>query len=80
MVISKHDAVHLPDIALGTGVLQGEQETKYLGVFLLSHNGLRVNIDLNYRQILVFSACYKRLVIYLSQCYVKLFQYNFYLF
>ena len=38
MVIGKHDAVQLPDMSLGTGVLHWVQETKYLGTFLLSRN------------------------------------------
>ena len=57
MVISKHDAVQLPEMSLGTGVLHWVQETKYLGTFLLLHKGLRVNVDSNCRKILSASFC-----------------------
>ena len=57
MVIGKHDAVQLPVISLGTGVLHWVQETKYLGTFLLSHKGLRVNVDSNCRKFFGASFC-----------------------
>ena len=57
MVIDKHDAVQLPDISLGTGVLHWVQETKYLGSFLLSHRGLRIKVDSNCRKFVGTSFC-----------------------
>ena len=57
MVIGRHDAVQLPDMSLGTGVLHWMQETKCLGTFLLSHEGLRVNVDSNCRKCLSASFC-----------------------
>ena len=46
--IAKYDAVQLLDMSLGTVyILHWLQETKYLGAFLLSHKGLRVDIDSN---------------------------------
>ena len=57
MAFCKHDAVHLPEISLGIGVLHWVQETKYLGTFLLSQKVLRVYLDSNSRKFLGASFC-----------------------
>ena len=57
MVIGQHDAVQLPDMSLGIGVLHWVQEIKFLGTFLLLHKGLRVNVDSNCRKFFGASFC-----------------------
>ena len=67
MVIGKHHAVQLLDMYLGTGGLHWVQETKYLGTFLPSHKGLRVNVDSNCRKFLNASFCILQRFGYLSK-------------
>ena len=52
MVIGRHDDDILPDLCLGPGISGWIKEIKYLGVYLQSRKGLRVNIDSNCRKFL----------------------------
>ena len=51
-VIGKDDELLLPDITFGGGILSWVKEIKYLGVFLKSKKGLKINIALNCRNFL----------------------------
>ena len=50
MVIGRNDDDILPDLYLGPGILGWVKEIKYLGLYLQSRKGLRVNIDSNCRK------------------------------